>query len=75
MGAHNLFRLLHILAGVLWAGAMILLAQFVIPSIRSAGPGGGAVMRDLVAVRRMPVYLAVVSWLTLLPGGLLAWRA
>lgn len=74
MGTHNLLRLGHILGGVLWVGAMTIMAFFVIPAIRAVGPGGGAVMRDLVANRKLPVYLAALSWLTIMTGGVLAYR-
>lgn len=74
MGTHNVLRLLHIVGGVLWVGAMVLMAGFVIPAIRASSPGGGAVMRDLVSNRKLPVYLAVLSWLTILSGATLAWR-
>lgn len=74
MGPQNVLRLLHIVGGVLWVGAIVLMAGFVIPAIRSSGPGGGNVMRDLVGNRKLPVYLSILSWGTILTGGALAWR-
>ena len=39
-----LFRLLHIFAGVLWVGGVVLIALFVQPTVRAIGPAGGQFM-------------------------------
>ena len=41
-------RLIHILAGVSWAGAAVAFAAFVDPSVRASGPSGGPVIQQLV---------------------------
>ena len=73
-GTLLLLRLLHIVSGVVWVGALTLLSLFILPSVRATGPAGGAVMQQLTQVRRMPVWLMVVSMLTLLSGIGLYWH-
>jgi len=66
-------RALHIVAGILWGGGIVALALFVAPSIAAAGPGGGAVMKQIVQVRKFPVYMMAMATLTVLSGILLMW--
>lgn len=44
------------------------MAFFVAPSIRAAGPSGGAVMRELAGVRKLPTYMLTAGWITVLSG-------
>ncbi|HEY9230261.1 MAG TPA: hypothetical protein VIP11_26655 [Gemmatimonadaceae bacterium] len=67
-------RLLHILAGVFWAGAVFFVAVFLLPSIRDSGPSGGAVMRQLVGVRKYPIFVFVFALITVLSGAALYMR-
>jgi uncharacterized membrane protein len=71
-----LLRLIHILAGVFWVGAVFLMAGFIFPTVRATGREGGRVAQYLMAQRRLPVFLGVAMGLTLLSGlamyGLLA---
>jgi hypothetical protein len=61
-------RIAHILSGVLWVGAAVLTDVFLGPAIRNSGPAGNEVMRQLVQVRRMPVYMTVNMALSVLSG-------
>jgi uncharacterized membrane protein len=63
-----LLRLIHILAGVFWAGSAFFLAGFLIPTIRETGPEGGRVMGYLVGRRRLPVFVGIAMLLTVLSG-------
>lgn len=72
-----LLRILHILTGAFWYGAVVFNARFLIPSVRAAGPAGGAIMAQLNQ-RRMSVAMmaaAIVNvatgiWLMIVvPGG------
>ena len=74
MTAHTWFRLIHIVGGVLWVGAAIFIAAFLLPSARALGPAAGPMMRELTGVRKLPVYLQVTSIATVLSGIVLAWR-
>lgn len=70
-----LLRLIHIVAGVFWAGTAIFTAVFLIPSIRALGPGGGPVMQQIAQVRKLPMYFLGAGVLTVLSGIGLYWRA
>ncbi len=67
-------RLIHIVLGVFWAGAMIFVALFLVPSVRDAGPDGMKVMAALQRRRFMDV-MPIVAILTILSGAWLYWRA
>jgi uncharacterized membrane protein len=61
-------RLIHILAGVFWVGAVFLVAAFLMPTARSLGPEGGRFMQQLMLRRRLPVFLSIAMLLTVLSG-------
>jgi uncharacterized membrane protein len=73
-GVLLLFRLLHVVFGVFWVGAVTLVAFFVAPSLGAAGPAAGAVMRQLNDVRRMSSWLMAASAITVLSGIALYWH-
>ncbi|MEJ2287416.1 MAG: hypothetical protein P8Y02_02025 [Deinococcales bacterium] len=78
MDSHAWFvvaRLVHVAFGAFWLGAAVLIAVFLIPSVRAAGPAGGAVMQQLTQVRRMPNVILGASWVALLTGAYLYWRS
>ena len=66
-------RVLHVLFGAFWVGAVVVLAVLLVPSIRAAGPAGGAVMRELMEVRRLPIWLMAAGAITILSGFSLYW--
>jgi uncharacterized membrane protein len=61
-------RLIHILAGVFWAGTVFFFASFLLPSMRDAGPAAGAVTKQLIAVRKYPRAILIIASLTVLSG-------
>jgi uncharacterized membrane protein len=61
-------RLFHILAGVFWVGTIVLIAAFLLPTARAAGPEGGRFMQQLMLRRRLPVFLSIAALLTVLTG-------
>jgi uncharacterized membrane protein len=69
-----LFRLVHVVVGVLWVGAVVFIAAFLLPSVRAAGPAGGPIMQQLTQVRRLPAWLMGAAILTILSGLGLYWR-
>ena len=60
-------RLLHIVAGAVWVGAVVFTAFFLMPTIAAAGPGGGAVMREL-GKRKIPQFMMSLMAITVLSG-------
>ena len=67
-------RILHIVVGVFWVGTVVFMAAFLTPSVRAAGPAGGAVLQQLMGVRRLPLWIMGAMVVTLLSGLGLYWR-
>jgi uncharacterized membrane protein len=67
-----LLRLVHVLSGLVWVGAMVFMSVFLMPAMQQAGPAGGAVMNALQQ-RRLMTFMPVVAMLTLLSGLRLYW--
>lgn len=68
-----LARIIHIVGGIIWVGAMIFMAAFLTPAIAEAGPDGAKVLGGLGKHGLMRVLpLAAIS--TLLAGIYLYWR-
>lgn len=72
-GVIILLRVLHIVGGLFWVGAAVFIAAFLGPSLRAAGPAGGAVMSHLTQARRLPIWMMVAMSVTLIAGFLLYW--
>jgi hypothetical protein len=69
-----LLRLVHIVVGVFWVGAVAFIAFFLLPTIQSVGAAGGVVMQQLTQTRRMLGWLTAAGVLTILAGLLLYWH-
>src|SRR5437867_5248166 len=68
-------RLLHIMAAIFWVGGVMLVAWFILPSVRALGPGGAPMMNQLVQTRKLPLRLLISGWVTVLSGLILYIRA
>lgn len=66
------FRLLHVLAGVAWAGGAIFLVSVLLPAVRATGPAAAPVMARLSA--RVPVYMLSLAAVSILSGVALFYR-
>ena len=60
-------RLLHILSGAFWYGAVIFSVRFLMPSLRAVGPAAGPVMAQLNQ-RKMSVALMGAAFVNLGSG-------
>ena len=69
-----ILRVIHVVIGVCWAGAIVFIAAFLLPALRGAGPASAPVMEQLTQVRKMPTYLIGMGVLTLLSGTALFWN-
>jgi uncharacterized membrane protein len=67
-------RLVHILAGLFWVGAMVTLTAFFAPAVRASGPAAGKIMIELMLKRKLRVWLTSAMGLTVLSGILMMWR-
>jgi uncharacterized membrane protein len=74
LGALHLLRLVHVVTGVFWVGAVIFLARFLFPAVVALGPAGGPVMEQVVGVRKASVAITGATVLSLLSGIALYWR-
>lgn len=68
-----LLRVVHVVGGVFWAGAVLFVVHFLEPAVRDAGPDGARVMQALQKRRYLDV-MPVVASLTLVSGFWLYWR-
>jgi len=68
-------RLLHIVAGIFWVGGVMIVAWYILPTVRALGPGGAPMMNQLVQQRRLPLRLLISGWVTVLAGIVLYIRA
>jgi hypothetical protein len=68
------FRIIHILAGVAWAGSVFLFVVFVQPSTAAIAPAGAPFMAELLGRRRLVDRLLVFAALTIAGGAVLYWR-
>ena len=67
-------RVIHIFAGVFWAGAALMIAGFVEPTVRSLGPDGGKFIQRMVGQFKFSVFMSIAALVTTLAGVLLYWR-
>ena len=61
-------RLIHILAGVAWAGGAFMLAGFVTPAVQKSGPAGGQVMQQMSGPGKLSQFMTVSAILTTVAG-------
>lgn len=69
-----ILRVIHIFAGVIWAGWAFALVSFVEPASRAAGPEGGKFMQTLVGKTKIIQTMTVAPLLVILTGLLMYWR-
>jgi uncharacterized membrane protein len=67
-------RLVHIFAGVAWAGAAALFFFFIEPTINKLGPDAEAFVDEVVNKRKLPLYMLSVATLTIVGGVLMYWH-
>ena len=66
-------RILHVGAGVFWAGSIIFMARFLFPAIEESGPAGGQVMQAM-AKKGLMAAIPIAAILTILAGIYLFYR-
>jgi uncharacterized membrane protein len=68
------FRLIHILAGMVWLGAASLIVLFVAPAVAEVGPAAGPLISNLVLKRRVTRFVVGSGAVTVLAGAVLYWK-
>jgi len=67
-------RLTHILAGIFWTGAAVLMTAFLLPTVRAMGAEGGKFIQYLLGKQRLSMYISLAAILCTLAGLALYWR-
>jgi uncharacterized membrane protein len=70
----TILRVLHIFAGVLWAGWAFVLLGFIEPASRAAGPEGGRFMQILTGKTKLLQTMLAAPVLVIVTGLLMYWR-
>jgi uncharacterized membrane protein len=70
----TLFRIVHIMAGIAWGGAVYLLVVYVQPSAAAIGPAGAPFMMELLGRRRLVDGLIGLGSATVIGGLFLYWH-
>jgi hypothetical protein len=68
------FRVIHIAAGVAWAGSVFLFVVLIQPSAAAIGPAAGPFMMELLGRRKLVSWLLSLGGTTVVAGLLLYWR-
>jgi hypothetical protein len=68
------FRVLHIGAGVAWAGSVFLFVVLIQPSAAAIGPAAGPFMMELLGRRKLVPWLLSLAGTTVVAGLFLYWR-
>jgi hypothetical protein len=73
-GATILFRLLHIVFGVLWVGGLGLLVMFILPAVGALGPVGGQFMQHIIKNTKLTTFMPAIGGVTVVSGFWLYWH-
>ena len=63
-----ILRILHIGGGVLWVGAAFLYFAYIEPTLKAIGPSGGMFMQHFTGRQKYPMFMGMVSIITVLSG-------
>jgi hypothetical protein len=68
-----LLRILHVGAGVLWAGGALTMAFFIGPTIAATAEAGKQFAAHLMTKLRFHIFMSIVAGTTVLAGAILYW--
>jgi hypothetical protein len=68
------FRLIHIISGVIWVGSVFLVVWYIQPGARALGPPAAPFMVELLGKRRLAAFLLWAGGTTIGAGLFLYWR-
>ena len=71
LATHIILRLIHIFAGVFWAGVAFFIALVFTPAVVRMGPEGGRFMQQFAQRTQISKTMSLATLLTTLPGILL----
>ena len=61
-------RAMHILGGIFWTGASLVLYGFVVPSASATRPESGRFMQHLAGPSGLTTWMQIASWATVIGG-------
>ena len=67
-GFELVFRTLHIMAGVAWAGSAFLFTVFIEPAAAKLGPAAGPFMEETIGRRKVPEIVTAIAAVTVIAG-------
>jgi hypothetical protein len=68
------FRILHIVGGVLWVGSTFLFSVFIGPAAAAVGPAAGPLLHQLVVKQKVTKAITGIAVVTVVAGGFVYWR-
>lgn len=68
------FRLIHILAGVIWVGSVFLFTIYIQPSVAAIAPAGAPFMAELLGKRRLIDRIIGAAAATIVAGFFIYWH-
>jgi hypothetical protein len=68
------FRVLHIVGGVLWVGSTFLFSAFVGRAAAAIGPAAGPMLHQLVVEQKVTKAITGISIVTVAAGGFVYWH-
>ena len=68
------FRIVHILSGVIWVGSVFLFVVYLQPASAAIAPAGAPLMSELLGKRRLVDGILTAASLTVLGGLFIYWR-
>lgn len=68
------FRIVHILSAIAWAGSVFLFVTFVQPSVEAIGPAGAPFVGELLGKRRLVDVVISLGSATVIGGLFLYWH-
>src|SRR5918995_1392332 len=73
-GFELVFRTLHIMARVAWAGSAFLFTVFLEPAAAKLGPAAGPFMEETIGRRKVPEIVTSIAAVTVIAGWILWFR-
>jgi hypothetical protein len=68
------FRVLHILGGVIWVGSVFMIVAFIQPSGAAIGPAASPFLLELLGTRKLVDRIIAIGAVTIVAGGFLYWH-
>jgi uncharacterized membrane protein len=69
-----ILRIFHIVFGIFWAGAVMILAWYLLPAVRKAGADGPKMMAAITGTNSFPTVVALSGIISIVAGCLLIWE-